>query len=135
MAALSDLDSPMAAEAGARRANLLPQEIRIDFCDASVVAMEDLALDRLDAFRRRGFRVGLDARKSWRMAMGARARLTIEAVRLAPTRCEALDIPLSRLEIAAAEGVALIADDVRWRDAEALAQIGVLYALAPRSDG
>lgn len=134
MAALSDRDGPMAAEAGAKRANLLPQEIRIDFCDASVVALEDLALDRLDAFRRRGFRVGLDARKSWRVAMGARARMTFEAVRLAPTRCEALDIPLSRLEIAAADGVALIADGVCWRDADELAQMGVQFALAPRSD-
>src|SRR5690606_34382937 len=32
MAALSDVDAPMAAEAGAIRAGLLPQEVRIDFC-------------------------------------------------------------------------------------------------------
>lgn len=134
MAALSHGDGPMAAEAGIKRTSLLPQEIRIDFCDASVGALEDLALDRLDAYRRRGFRVGLDARKSWRTPMGARARSTFEAVRIDPTNCQSLDIPLTRLEIASSEGIALIADNVHWRDADNLASIGVHFALAPRAD-
>jgi hypothetical protein len=134
MAALSDQDAPMAAEAGVRRSNLLPQEVRIDFSDASVVALEDLALDRLDAFRRRGFRIGLDARKTWRTPMGARARMTFEAIRLDPSRCETLEIPMTRLEVAAADGVALIAENVRWRDAEKLAEAGIHFAMAPRAD-
>ena len=134
MAALADRDAPMAAEAGAARAGILPQEVRIDFCDASMSALDDLALDRVDAFRRRGFRVGLDARKSWRTPMGARARMTFEAVRLDPSRCEALDIPMSRLEVTAADGIALIAESVRWCDTEKLAGLGVRFALAPRAD-
>lgn len=134
LAALASRDAPMAAEAGAARANVLPQEIRIDFLDASVVTMEDLALDRLDAFRRRGFRVGLDARKSWSTPMGARARMTFEAVRLDPKLFEAMDVPMSRLEVSSADGIALIAENVRWRDAEALADLGVHFALAPRAD-
>jgi hypothetical protein len=134
MAALSDQDAPMAAEAGVRRSNLLPQEVRIDFSDASVVALEDLALDRLDAFRRRGFRIGLDARKTWRTPMGARARMTFEAIRLDPSRCEILEIPMTRLEVASADGVALIAENVRWRDAEKLAEAGIHFAMAPKAD-
>jgi hypothetical protein len=134
MAAQSDADGPMAAEAGVMRAGLLAQEVRIDFSDASVVALEDLALDRVDAYRKRGFRVGLDARKSWRTPMGARARMTFEAVRIDPARMEALDVPMSRLEVAAADGVALIAENVRWRDVEKLAGMGVHYAMAPRAD-
>lgn len=135
MAALSDVDAPMAAEAGAIRAGLLPQEVRIDFCDASVSTLEDLALDRVDAFRRKGFRVGLDARKSWRTPMGARARMTFEAVRLDPSRCEILEIPMTRLEVASADGVALIAENVHWRDADKLAQLGVSFAMSPKTDG
>lgn len=134
MAALADRDAPMAAEAGAARAGILPQEVRIDFCDASMSALDDLALDRVDAFRRRGFRVGLDARKSWRTPMGARARMTFEAVRLDPSRFEALDIPMSRLEVTAAAGIALIAESVRWCDTEKLADLGISFALAPRAD-
>jgi hypothetical protein len=134
MAALADKDAPMAAEAGVARAGLLPQEIRIDFCDASVSSLEDLALDRVDAFRRRGFRVGLDARKSWRTPMGARARMTFEAVRIEPSRCEALEIPMTRLEVACADGIALIAENVRWRDTEKLADLGVHFAMAPKAD-
>ena len=135
MATLADKDAPMAAEAGAARAGVLPQEIRIDFCDASVSALEDLALDRVDAFRRRGFRVGLDARKSWTTPMGARARMTFEAVRLDPSRCQAMEIPMTRLEVASADGIALIAENARWRDADKLAELGVHFATAPRTDG
>lgn len=134
LAALAHADAPMAAEAGARRTSLLPQEIRIDFTDASVFALEDLALDRVDSFRRRGFRVGLDARRGWRTPMGARARQTFEAVRVDPRGCEMLDIPLTRLELASSEGIALIADNAHWRDAEDLASVGVHFAMAPRSD-
>ncbi|MDP3736955.1 MAG: hypothetical protein Q8R02_06175 [Hyphomonadaceae bacterium] len=134
LAALADRDGPMAAEAGARRANLLPQEFRIEFSDASVTGLEDLALDRVDAFRRKGFRVGLDARKSWRMPMGARARMSFEAVRVDVSRLEQLDIPVTRLEDAAADGVALIAENVRWRDADKLAEKGVHFAVSPRAD-
>ncbi len=135
MAALSDPDAPMAAEAGIARAGMLPQEVRIDFCDGTVSALDDLALDRVDAFRRRGFRVGLDARKSWRTPMGARARMTFEAVRLDPSRLAALEIPMTRLEVAAAEGVALIAENALWRDADQLAELGISFAVAPRTDG
>jgi len=134
MAALSDPDAPMAAEAGVKRANLLCQEFRIDFMDAAVVALEDLALDRIDSFRRRGFRVGLDARKSWRMPMGARARMAFEAIRLDPANMVALEIPPARLEVSAADGIALIAENVRWRDAEKLAHQGIHFAAAPRAD-
>lgn len=134
MAALADKDAPMAAEAAVARAGALAQEIRLDFCDASVCSLEDMALDRVDAFRRRGFRVGLDARKSWRTPMGARARLTFEAVRLDPSRCEALEIPMTRIEVASADGIALIAENVRWRDAEKLADMGIYFAMSPKSD-
>jgi hypothetical protein len=134
MAALADPDTPMAAEAGALRAGVLPQEIRIDFCDASVSGLEDLAMDRLDAVRKRGFRLGLDARKSWRTPMNARARMTFEAVRLDPFGLEALDIPMSRLEVASTDGVALIAENVHWRDVEKLAESGIHFGLSPKMD-
>jgi hypothetical protein len=134
LAALADADTAMACEAGARRTRLLPQEIRIDFVDGSVAALEDFALDRLDAIRKRGFRVGLDARKSWRTPMSARARMTFEAVRICPDTLEQFDIPMSRLDIAATDGVALIADGARWRDCEKLANIGCHFAMSPRAD-
>ena len=123
-----------AAEAGAYRANVLPQEIRIDFVDASLATLEDLAMDRIEAFRARGFRIGLDARKTWHTPMSARARMTLEAILVDPRTIKSQDIPVSRLEIAAAEGVALIAQNVKWRDGEELAAIGVNFAVAPGAD-
>jgi hypothetical protein len=113
---------------------VLPQEFRIDFLDASVTALEDLALDSIDTFRVRGFRVGLDARRTWRTTMGARARATFEAVRIDPERLVIEEVPLSRLEAASADGVAIVAHNVLRRDADALAEIGVFYAAAPQSD-
>lgn len=133
-AALNDPDAPMAAEAGASRGGLLPQEIRIDFADASLATLEDLAMDRIETFRARGFRVGLDARRSWHTPMSARARMTLEAILIDPQTLQSMDIPVTRVEIAAAEGVALIAENVRWRDTEDLAAIGVHFAVAPRTD-
>jgi hypothetical protein len=135
MAALFDRDAPMAAEAACMRARTLPSEIRIDFDDASVTALEDFAMDRLDAFRRKGFRVGLDARTSWRTPMSARARSTFEAVRVDMGTCISNDVPLSRLEAASADGVALIAENAFWRDAADLAGVGVHFAISPRADG
>jgi hypothetical protein len=67
--------------------------------------------------------------------MGQRARMTFEAVRLEPGRIEDLDVPMARLEVAASDGVALIAENVRWRDAEKLAEQGIHFAMAPRADG
>jgi len=67
--------------------------------------------------------------------MGARARMTFEAVRVDPSRFEILDVPMSRLEVASADGIALIADNVRWRDADNLAELGVSFAMSPRADG
>lgn len=134
LAALTDRDAPMAAEAGAHRGGLLPQEIRIDFVDASLASLEDFAMDRVEAFRARGFRVGLDARKTWHTPMSARARMTFEAILIDPRVLQHMEIPVSRVEIAAAEGVALIAENVHWRDADELAAVGIHFAVAPRTD-
>lgn len=134
LAALTDRDAPMAAEAGAHRGGLLPQEIRIDFVDASLASLEDFAMDRVEAFRAHGFRVGLDARKTWHTPMSARARMTFEAILLDPNVLKRMEIPVSRVEIAAAEGVALIAENVHWRDAVELAAVGIHFAVAPRTD-
>jgi hypothetical protein len=134
IAALTDPDTPFACEAACRRTRILPQEIRIDFPDAAVAPLEDFAFDKLDALRKRGFRVGLDARRSWRTPMNARARQTFEAVRIAPDLIEQLEIPMSRMEAACNDGVALIADGARWRDCDRLAELGIHFALSPRSD-
>lgn len=134
LAVLSDRDTPLAAEAGARRANILTQEIRIDFPDASISALDDLAWDRLEGFRRRGFRIGLDARMGWRTPMSARARATFEAVRFNTSNFELQEVPIARLEAASSEGVALIAENAQWREAQNLLAIGVCFAMAPRAD-
>ena len=66
--------------------------------------------------------------------MNGRARMTFEAVRLNPLALQSMDIPMSRLEVASADGVALIAEGVHWRDVEKLAEAGINYAVAPRAD-
>jgi hypothetical protein len=133
-AALTDIDAPLAAEAGARRTGLLPQEIRIDFDDAAVAALEDAAADRLEAMHRKGFRIGLDCRRGWRTPIGARLAMLVEAVTVSPARLEAQGVPLARVKSAAAAGVMVIADAARWRDGPDLAAIGVVYAVQPTAD-
>lgn len=134
LAALTDPDAPMAAEAGARRANVCPQEIRLEFSDAALAAEEDLGVHYLEAFHKRGFRIGIDARSGWRTPFGAMARLLVEAVRLDAQRLDPLDVPETRLDAACGDGVVLFAENAGWRDADNLAGIGVDYAISPRTD-
>jgi hypothetical protein len=134
LAALVDPDMPMALEAAARRSGLLPQEVRIDFPDATVSSLEDQAFFLLERLARRGFRTGLDARTSWRTPMCARARACFETVRLRMDPHDVNPFPASRIEAARADGMEFVIEGAAWRDADRLSAIGVRHAIAPKAD-
>ncbi len=136
LAALSHPDAPMAAEAGARRANICVQEIRIEFPDASIYEAEDIAPAYIESFFSRGFRVGIDARQSWRSPFGAYLSSVIEAVRLNAAAIDD-DAPFTtdRIENAYGSGAMLFAENANWTDAERLSNMGIRYAVNPRLNG
>ncbi len=135
LAALTHPDAPMAAEAGARRANICLQEFRIEFPDAAIYEAEDIAPAYIESFYSRGFRVGIDARQSWKSPFGAYMSSVIEAVRLDSRTISELPRSADRIENAYGSGTMLFAENAYWTDAEALNNQGIQYAVNPRLNG
>ena len=133
-AALAHPDAPMAAEACAARANLCPQEFRLEFADCALVDEEYSALDNLYGFYHRGFRIGIDARTSWASPFDTDARMLIEAVRLDARMVDEVRFDEDRLDAALGAGVMLYAENMQWRDAEKMLSMGITHALDPRPD-
>ncbi len=134
-AALAHPDAPMAAEAGAARANACPQEFRLEFSDAALQDEEFNGLDSLYRFYRRGFRVGVDARRSWRSPFDDGMRLIVEAVRFDANTLRDLGAHDDRFDAACGSEVFMYAENAAWRDNTTLGRFGVGYAIAPRLDG
>ena len=132
LAALTHPDAPMAAEAGARRANICLQEIRIEFPDAAIYEAEDIAPAYIESFFSRGFRIGIDARKSWKSPFGAYLSSVVEAVRLDASTFKELPSNADRIENAYGSGAMLFAENAHWADAEELSKVGIKYAVSPR---
>ncbi len=135
LAALSHPDAPMAAEAGARRANICLQEIRIEFPDAAIYEAEDIAPAYIENFFSKGFRIGIDARQSWRSPFGAYFSTVVEAVRLDARRLDDALQNTDRVENAYGSGAMIFVENARWSDAEALSAQGIKFAVSPRLDG
>ena len=135
LAALSHPDAAMCAEAGASRANMCPQEFRIEFSDAAILEEGPLGVDRLAAFYRRGFRIGIDARRGWRTPLCEDLRAIVEAVRVDQSILTDGSVSPAKFDVAISAGMTIYAENACWSDADELAVSGVNYAVAPRADG
>ncbi|MEM6666199.1 MAG: hypothetical protein AAF638_07325 [Pseudomonadota bacterium] len=134
MPALGHADTPSACEAAVRRARACPQEICLEFEDAAYCANQGDALRHVSTLRGRGFRIGIDARKSWQATTTPPLRMLIDSIRI---KADDLDIEAdlaSRVADVAAEGVCVITDGARWRDRDALTALGVSLAISPKAD-
>ncbi|MEO0466363.1 MAG: EAL domain-containing protein [Pseudomonadota bacterium] len=132
--ALSHPDSADACEAAVRRARACPQEICLDFDDTAFVDSGADATTHVSALRRRGFRVGIDARRSWQSATTPTLRMLIDTVRITARQLDTEQDLVERVLSVAEEGVAIMADGARWRDSHDLCELGVSFATAPRAD-
>lgn len=132
--ALSHSDTPRLCEAAVRRARACPQEICLEFEDAAFFDCADEALERVSALRSHGFRVGIDARWSWQAVTTPPLRMLIDSVRVDAHQLDLEADLADRVESVAAEGISVIAEHARWRDAEPLKRAGVCLAVAPRAD-
>ena len=134
-AALSHRNAPMAAEAGAARARMCPQEFRLEFSDSALCEEEDNAFDFMVDFYRRGFRLGINATSSWQSPFSHGARELVEAVRLNAQDVLNNEIRGNRIETAMGADICLYAQDACWQNAKQLRDLGVSYAVEPRADG
>lgn len=134
LAALAHANTALACDAAVRRTRLCPQEFVIELQDAALAASSTDCVARVEGLRRRGFRVGLDARTSWSTPLCANLRLMLDSVRIsAPTLDTEPDVQ-DLAEVAHAAGLSVIADKARWQDAYWLGQLGVEYGVQLKAD-
>jgi hypothetical protein len=135
-AALLDPDLPLAAVAGVTAGLASPQEFILEVSPAALGVGYSVGLDALERLAERGFRIGLDATRSAELPWGNRARHLFDQVRVIAAELTDPAGPLpARSEVWLSGGAYLIAERAQWRDAEALAALGVTALIAPRCDG
>lgn len=132
--ALSDPDMLDACNHAAAQTRLCNQEISFELTDAAITARPENARIFMHTFRRKGFRVSIDARKSWQSNLPAHDWLLIDTLRLHATSLESEPSLESYIGAASQAGVAIVAQAPYWRDGEYLASLGIDYGLSPRTD-
>ena len=134
ISAMMHPDTPMACEAAAARSRLCPQEICIEVEDATLSQCKSDVMRSVEALRRRGFRVAINATRSWCTPLDTDMRLMLDSVRIDANKIWIEPDLLNRIEAAAACGMAVIAENARYRDGEKLAAVGIELARTPKVD-
>ncbi len=132
--ALCDADMRMACDAAVRRAGLLHQEIVLEVPDAALATDRLDAISRLAGFKRLGFRIGLDLRKSKATPLGEGVCLMLDTLRLDAREIDGDARLREKIEAARAGRVLMIAEHARWQNGPSLAQLGVTAAISPKAD-
>lgn len=125
------IDACISATAQTRFCN---QEISFELTDSALVSHREAAITFMHDFRRKGFRVSVDARKSWQSEIAPHHWLLIDTLRIRANDLEEAERLRAYTKKAAAEGVAIVAEEAYWRDGPHLARQGINYGLSPRAD-
>lgn len=134
VAAMMHPDTPMACDAAAARSKICPQEICIEVDDSSLAQSRDDVRKSIEALRRRGFRVGINATRSWCTPLDTSLRLMLDCVRIDANKLWTAEDLMGRVDAAVACGMAVIAENANYRDGDELAAIGVELGVRPRAD-
>jgi len=118
----------------AAQTRLCHQEISLEITDAAISAHTEEATTFTHTFRRKGFRVSVDARNSWAAELPGECWLLVDTLRLKAQDIETEPALQDMIELASSAGVAIVAERAFWRDGEYLARMGIDYALKPRAD-
>lgn len=135
MAALIHQDTPLACDAAIRRTSLCHQEICFDISDASLARGSKDARQGLNRLKELGFRLSLDATRSWQAPLSTDLRILLDAMRIDRRHIEIEDDIETRIDAAASSGLQVIADHASWRDGDWLSSLGVDFAIRPKTDG
>jgi len=110
------------------------QEISFEITDAVATTTGAVLQNIITNFRRNGFRVSIDARKSWSARLPATCWLMIDTLRICPHHIDTEADLEDMIDIARTAGVAIVAQKPRWRDGDYLASLGIDYGLNPYAD-
>ena len=134
VSALRNVNAAIACDAAIRRTVLCQQEICLEFPDSAFTADGSDTTLLPTNFRRRGFRVSVDMRKSWQSILSEPLRLLIDTIRVEAAMLETEPELIERCEAASAAGIVVIAENAKWRDGQELATFGVRGAVSPKAD-
>ena len=93
------------------------------------------AMEGIEALRRCGFRVSLNASRSWQAPLCYSLRVLLDSMRVDARKIEADDELLDRIDAAACSGMLVIAENAYWRDSDFLNEVGVEYGFRMKTDG
>jgi hypothetical protein len=132
--ALAHSATAVECDAAARRGSLCHQEITLIFEDAAISGDRADCVARLSRLRRAGFRLGIDMRRSNEAELTQSICVLIDTLIVSASALHA-DVRL-HAAIACATGAncLVIAEGALWRDADALAALGIRATLKPRCD-
>ena len=125
---LLDENAPFKAEQACMSAGYCTQEFMLEFKDSSLVQAGINAADGLDAFRRLGFRIALDARTSFETALSERLRPAVERLRVNCNDLKYDETIQMRAEIVSLLDGDVIVDRALWRDVDELKSFGATHA-------
>ncbi len=134
LAALIDPDTAMLCDAAIRRTPICAQEICIEISDADLAVPNTNSQAGVEALRRLGFRVSLNATRSCEAKLSSSLRLLLDSIRIDARKLELEEELEHRVEAAQACGMSVIAEHAHWRDGEYLASLGIDLALRPKTD-
>ena len=133
VAALANPDTALACDARVRRSVFCQQEFCIEFTDTAFAGDPADCTSRVAHFRRHGFRVSVDMRKSWQTPLAEGMRLLIDTLRVDARNLDC-DLLMEMCETAAGAGILVIAENANWRDADELSRLGISAGTRLRAD-
>ncbi len=134
MTALAHENTAIACDAAVRQTRFCAQEFVIEFEDAATqVARHDL-LTHIESLRRRGFRIALDARKSFETKLCSNLRLMLDTVRIEADAIWSDPSLQDKVALSREAGMDVIAQNAKYRDSEALIRLGVEYGSGLKAD-
>jgi len=135
MAALIHPDTAVACDAAVSRTRLCPQEICLEVDDAALATPSNQsAMEGIEALRRCGFRVSLNASRSWQAPLCYSLRVLLDSMRVDARKIEGDEDLLDRIDAAACSGMLVIAEHAYWRDTDFLNEVGVEYGFRMKTD-
>lgn len=133
--ALIHADTAVACDAAIARTRLCPQEICLEVDNAALaLPSAKEARDGIEHLRSCGFRVSLNATRSWDAPLDHSLRLLLDSLRVDARKIEAEETLQDRIETAVASGMFVVAENAYWRDTYFLTELGVDYGFRMKSD-
>lgn len=135
LVALIDPDTAVACDAAIARTRLCPQEVCLEIQDAALaLPAARNAQERIEALRKCGFRVSLNATRSWQCPLSHSMRILLDSLRVDARKIDGDEDLQDRIEAAASSGMLVIAEHANWRDSYYLGELGVEYGFRMRAD-